>query len=92
MAGDSYSVEMFARCHRQMLRLVPLAGDADLPEGMDPTVATAAALALIFGWRFFNPCIVASLRSAGDASTDQLHAAMHRLLGLAERRLVLRFG
>lgn len=75
-----------------MHRLVPLAEDADLPEGMDPTVATVAALALIFGWRFFNPYIVASLRSAGDASTEQLHAAMRRLLGLAERCLVLRSG
>ncbi len=66
--------------HSRMHELVPLAAATELPDGVDAATAAAAALALIFGWRLFNPYIVASLRLTDPAATEQLHAAMHRLL------------
>lgn len=42
----------------------------------EAAVKTAAALAFIFGWRFFNPFIRAAL-PLGDADVDELHQAMH---------------
>lgn len=66
--------------HSEMHRLVSLAENAELPDGIDPTTATAAALALIFGWRFFNPYIVAALKLTDATATEELHTAIHRLL------------
>lgn len=66
--------------HSEMHQLVSLAESAELPDGIDATTATAAALALIFGWRLFNPYIVAALRLTDATATEELHAAIHRLL------------
>lgn len=52
----------------------------ELREGEDAVVTTAAALAFVFGWRFFNPFIRAALH-LDDADADDLHAAMRAELG-----------
>lgn len=68
-----------SEAHRRHARLDRLlADDADA----DDAVATAAALAFVFGWRLFNPFITAALH-LDDVDAGELHAAMHaRLDGL----------
>lgn len=79
-AGDAH------RSHSALDALVPLAeAQADGDATTDPTDATAAALALIWGWRFFNPFIVDALALSDDRA-DTLHeqvASMAR--GLLDR-------
>lgn len=49
--------------------------DADRAAARDATLKTAASLAFVFGWRFFNPFIRAALHlDADDPAT--IHAAM----------------
>lgn len=58
------------RRHAALDRLPELPGGP----GADGSVATAAALALAFGWRFFHPFLRDALRLA--ESDDDLHAAI----------------
>jgi AcrR family transcriptional regulator len=50
----------------------------------DPRLATAAALAFAFGWRFFNPFIRAALHLDGEEPQDvqkAIRAQLHGLIG-----------
>lgn len=49
------------------------------PTGPEATATTAGALALIFGWRFFNPFIRAALH-VPEADAGQLHEAVRSLV------------
>jgi len=67
------------RRHAALDRLEQLPGGPG-----DASVATASALALVFGWRFFGPFLRDALRLTDDES---LHAAMReRMHALADDR------
>lgn len=68
-----------AEAHRRHATLDRL---ADLPGGDDPR-ATAAALALVFGWRLFHPFLTAALHLDGEEAAlhEDVRAAAHRLAG-----------
>lgn len=66
-----------AHAHRRHAALDRL---PELRAGEDSAVTTAAALAFVFGWRFFNPFILAALH-LDDADAGELHAAMRAELG-----------
>lgn len=61
------------RRHHTLDRIPRMRGDdGDGVDGMDAAVDTAAALALIYGWRFFAPVIRESLH-LGDVPDHELH-------------------
>lgn len=81
LAWTLLSDDRGASAHRRHAALDRL---AELREGEDAATTTAAALALVFGWRFFNPFIRAALH-LDDADPGELHDAvrvqLHRLIG-----------
>jgi TetR/AcrR family transcriptional regulator, repressor for neighboring sulfatase len=62
--------------HATLDRLLDL---EHVPEAGDPTVTTAAALALAFGWRFFNPFIRDALH-VDDERSAEFHESVRRRL------------
>lgn len=76
-----------ADAHRRHARLLPLTALADGSTAETSSVETrtdvAMALALIFGWRFFQPYLVAAM-GLDEAAPDDLHAAVQaRMRALA---------
>jgi TetR/AcrR family transcriptional regulator, repressor for neighboring sulfatase len=61
------------RRHATLDRLPPLKEGGQ--PGDDPAIATAAALALVFGWRFFHPFIRAALHLE-ERDPSELHEAV----------------
>ena len=64
---------------RRYATLDLLPGMLEDREPGDATVTTAAALALVFGWRFFHPYIRAALHLEGE-SFETLHEAIRQSL------------
>jgi AcrR family transcriptional regulator len=60
------------RRHHTLDRIPRMRDDGDGADEMDATVDTAAALALIYGWRFFAPVIREALH-LGDVPDHELH-------------------
>ena len=70
------------RRHSAMHELLPLvdeAGGEASGEGPDAETVVAAGMAMIYGWRFFNPFITRMLDLEG-ADVERLHTEMGRIL------------
>jgi len=73
--SDQAAAEAHRR-HHTLDRIPQMRGD----EGLDAVIDTAAALALIYGWRFFAPMIRDSLHLDGLAERElheQIRARVH---------------
>jgi AcrR family transcriptional regulator len=82
LAGKGAASPETHRRYVELDRLLALPAAAD---GQEAPVRTAAALAFIFGWRFFNPFIRAAL-PLGDDDAGQLHEAMREELRRLQHR------
>jgi TetR/AcrR family transcriptional regulator, repressor for neighboring sulfatase len=71
------------RRHSTLDQLPPLAPHTDAADEHAARLETAGALALVFGWRFFNPFIRAALHLDDDEAELQaaLRARLHQLIG-----------
>jgi len=66
------------RRHSAMQDLLPLVAE-ERGDGADAETVVAAGMAMIYGWRFFNPFITRMLDLEG-ADAERLHAEMTRIV------------
>jgi AcrR family transcriptional regulator len=82
LSGADDRSSAVARRYSHSLELLPgMLHDGD-PE--DAAITTIAALALVFGWRFFHPYLRAALR-LDDVPFEEVHEAMRQKLRVLTR-------